>query len=119
METEAFYFCLKLSQMDNYLPAIILVSAIVIYMLYRFKDELTMLFQYEDFDGVIDNWAVADVKGEKQFHPMISYQTDRGTQRFRAEEFCVGEPMFPVGTPVVIRTHPTKRAMRKVIYPKG
>lgn len=105
--------------MDNYLPAIILVSIIAIYLVYRFKDELTMLFQYEDFDGVIDNWAVALVQGEKQFHPMISYQTDSGTVRFRADEFCVGEPMFPVGTEVVVRTHPKKKAMRKVIYPKA
>ena len=119
MEQEAFYFCLKLSQMDNYLPVIILLVALSIFLLYRFKDELIMMFQYEDFDGTIDNWAVAMVKGEKQFHPMISYQTDQGSVRFRAEEFCIGEPMYPVGTSVVIRTHPRKKALRKVIYPKG
>jgi hypothetical protein len=118
MEPEAFYFCLKLSQMDNYLPVIILVIAIAIFLLYRFKDEITMKFQYEDFDGTIDNWAVAIVKGEKQFHPMISYATDDGTVRFRADEFCIGEPMYPLGTAVIIRTHLRKKALRRVIYPK-
>lgn len=103
---------------SEYLPAWILGLVVGAYVIFRFKDEIYMRFSYVEREGKIDNWAQASVKGERQFHPMISYEDLQGIVRFKAEEYCTGEPMFPVGTPVKVRMHPRKTAMRKVVYPK-
>jgi hypothetical protein len=108
----------KYEMNTDYLPAWILVITIGTYMIYRFKDEIYMLFNYVERDGVIENWAQAKVKGESQFHPLIAYEDVQGRVKFRADEFCKDEPMYPVGTKVKVRMHPRKKAMRKVVYPK-
>jgi hypothetical protein len=102
----------------DYLPAWILTVIIGSYIIYRFKDEIYMRFSFVERDGIIENWAQASVKGERHFHPLISYEDMDGRIKFRAEEYCTGEPMYPIGTKVKVRMHPKKKAMRKIVYPK-
>lgn len=104
--------------LNDFLPSIIIGIGILIYLTWRFKDEIYMKFKYLDSEGMIENWAKTKIKGQDRFHPMIKARINGQLVKFKASEFCEEHPMYPVGTRVVIRSHPKKLELRKVIYPK-
>jgi hypothetical protein len=103
---------------NEFLPSLIIGIAILGYLTWRFKDEIYMKFKYIDSEGMIENWAKTTIKGQERFHPMIKARINGQLVKFKAGEFCEDHPMYPVGTRVVIRSHPKKIELRKVIYPK-
>lgn len=103
---------------NEFLPSLIIGIAILGYLTWRFKDEIYMKFKYIDSEGMIENWAKTTIKGQERFHPMIKARVNGQLVKFKASEFCENHPMYPVGTRVVIRSHPKKIELRKVIYPK-
>lgn len=103
---------------NEFLPSLIISVAILGYLAWRFKDEIYMKFKYVDSEGMIENWAKTTIKGQERFHPMIKARIKGQLVKFKASEFCEDHPMYPVGTRVVIRSHPKKIELRKVIYPK-
>lgn len=102
--------------MEDYAPYIVGIC-MVIFLVWRFRENILFLFRYEEHEGRIENWMQAKTSGEIRFYPMIQYNYRGIDIRFRAEEFCKDKPMYPPGTRVKVRNYPNKKDLRKVIYP--
>ena len=91
---------------------------VVLFVWWKFKDQLLFAFQNEQVQGTITNWMAMNEGGKRYFYPLITYFTVDGKEmKFRAEERCEGAPMYAPGTTVTVRYHKKDPSIRKVKYP--
>lgn len=87
-------------------------------LLIKFRMEIRLRFKGVYIDGAIINWMSAIEDGKRYFYPLISAHLPSGQElKFRADERCEGEPMYPVGTPVRIKLLIHQPEVRQVEYP--
>ena len=103
---------------QEYLLYIGIVVVVLIVGLFLYRKEIRFLFKRKEAKGMIINWMATNEKGVKYFYPMIKFETPNyGEITFRADDRCVGKPLFDPGTVVVVRYLDTDIEYRKVIYP--
>ena len=86
---------------------------------YLFKDTVRFLLKSQKTHGIIVNWMSASEKGKKYFYPVIEYTPkDAETLRVRTEDCCESEPLFAVGTAVVVKYDSNNFKTIRVEYPK-
>lgn len=105
-------------EMPAWLSYTIAALVVILFVWWKFKDQLLFSFQNIEVEGVISNWMAMNEGGKKYFYPLITFYTQEGKEvKFRAEERCEGAPMYDPGTKVSVRYHKNDPNMRKVKYP--
>lgn len=104
--------------MPTWVPVSIIVAMLLVFVWWKFSDELKLRFNGLDAEGTIVNWMSLREKGVLYFHPIIEFSTENGEKiSYRAEERCEDEPLYPQGTSVKIKYLKEKPKVVKTIYP--
>ena len=108
-----------LENIPDYIPYTLLALFSIGIGIYLFKDTFRFALKSEKTSGRIVNWMSASEKGKKYFYPVIEYTPQGGeTMRVRTEDRCESEPMYAVGTSVVVKYDPSNFKTIRVEYPK-
>ncbi|MEN9640515.1 MAG: hypothetical protein RLZZ262_2384 [Bacteroidota bacterium] len=87
-------------------------------LLIKFRLEIRLRWKGIYVDGEIINWMSAIDEGKRYYYPLIIAHLPSGKElKFRAEERCEHEPMFPIGTKVRIKLLQQQPDIRQVEYP--
>jgi hypothetical protein len=104
---------------QEYLIACLTLLIVCVVLLIKFRMEIRLRMKGVYIDGTIINWMSAVEGGKRYFYPLISAALPSGQElKFRADERCEGEPMYPVGTSVRVRLLLEQPDVREVEYPK-
>jgi hypothetical protein len=106
--------------MENPIIFTIGILLIVAIIIWRLNDILFFTFRAKKTTGTIVNWMSAKSKGKQVFFPMIKFEDENGTShKYRADESCENEPMYPIGTAVTVLYLPKDPSKTRTRYPKS
>jgi hypothetical protein len=104
---------------QEYLVALLTLVLIAAVLLFKFRLEIKLRWKGVFAEGQIVNWMATQESGKRYFYPLISFTSANGREiKFRAEERCEMEPMYPVGTAVRIKYLKDQPDVRVVVYPR-
>jgi hypothetical protein len=105
---------------QEWLVVALTVTLLVSVLLFKFRLEIKLRRKGIMADGVIVNWMSASEAGSKYCYPLIYFVTASGKEiKFRADERCEGEPLYPIGTKVRIKYLNSQPDVREVQYPNA
>ncbi|MFY7708288.1 MAG: DUF3592 domain-containing protein [Flavobacteriales bacterium] len=105
-------------EMPAWLSYGIAITVVILFVWWKFKNQLLFPIQSIETSGVITNWMGMNEGGKKYFYPLIEFTTQSGELvKFRAEERSEGAPLYEPGTKVSIRYHRKDVKFVKVKYP--
>lgn len=106
------------SVLPDWLAYVVIVLLVGGLLYWKFSLEIAFRLRGKKSPGIITNWMMAREDGKTYFHPLIEFYTEKGESiRFRAEERCEDEPMYPQGTGVMVTYLPDDPKTVKVKYP--
>jgi hypothetical protein len=89
-------------------------------LLFKFREEIKLRRKGIYTEGVIVNWMSTLEDGKRYFYPLILFISADGREiKFRAEERCENDPMYPTGTKIKIKYLASQPDIRQVIYPNS
>jgi hypothetical protein len=104
--------------LPNWLAYTIVGVLVLIFLYWKFKDDIFFLFKNKESEGRITNWMAASEKGQKFFYPLIEFTTESGEViTYRADERCENAPLYSPGTVVRVKYQVNNPKKVKTIYP--
>jgi len=108
-----------IDNIPNIIPYTFLVLLSIGIGVYIFKDTVRFALKSQKTSGRIVNWMSATEKGKKYFYPVIEYTPAGGeTIRIRTTDRCEKEPLYSVGSGVIVKYDPSNFKTIRVEYPK-
>jgi hypothetical protein len=103
---------------QDWLVTALTLALVLVVLLYKFRYTIQLHRKGVHVEGVIVNWMSTQEAGKRYFYPLILFITASGQEiKFRAEERCEGEPLYPIGTSVRVKYLTHLPSIRKVVYP--
>jgi hypothetical protein len=103
---------------QDWLVTALTLTLVLAVLLYKFRYTIQLNRKGLYADGTIVNWMSTQEAGKRYFYPLILFVTATGQEiKFRAEERCEDEPLYPMGTNVRVKYLANLPSIRKVEYP--
>lgn len=97
-----------------------ILCAIVLIAVISWKVRSTMKAKNDlvERPGIISNWLSAQQNGKPIFKPVIKFIGLQNVEmELPADDYCEGEPEYPIGTQVMVKINPNKPESIQVTYP--
>ena len=108
-----------IDSIPDFIPYTFLVLLSIGIGVYIFKDTVRFALKSQKTSGRIVNWMSATEKGKKYFYPVIEYTPTGGEAiRVRTTDRCEKEPLYSVGSGVIVKYDPSNFKTIRVEYPK-
>lgn len=107
-----------MSEQTKLILTILCAIVLIVVIVWKVRSALKSKRELVERPGIISNWLSAQQNGKPIFKPVIRFIGLQNTEvELPADDYCEGEPEYPIGTQVMVRINPKKPEFIQVTYP--